>query len=573
MTTAVSIENLSFTYIGKEIPALKNIRERIEDGSFVCIMGHGGAGKSSLCYSLNALIPKFFRGSYQGRVIVKGKEAAKLNVAGMSRLVGLVFQDFESQLFSTNVELEMAFGPENHGLPAPEIGKRIRKYLTAIGLEHFERRQPATLSGGQKQRLAIGSVLILEPDILVLDEPTTDLDPQGAEEVLMIARSLRQEGRTLVMVAPEPEMAVDADQIWLMRDGELIAQGSPHEILTDTSKLISCGIKPPVLVELFQTMNWPGRPLTVTEAMDLIDRYNLVPNRENIPPREASVQDEGPFILQADSLEYSYPFHQGKALGGINWKVREGEFIALLGQNGSGKTTLAKHCNGLLRPMAGRLLVRGKPTVAFSHKDLAQEVGYIFQNPDHQIFARTVEEEVGFGLKVLGMDSKTIQQRMAEALEVVELQGYEKQLPFTLTKGERQRVAVASVLAVQPKVIILDEPTTGLDYNHQRRMMDLLRRLNQRGHTIIIITHSMWVAAEYAHRTVVLKEGAIILDGPSRYVFAQESRLAGASLAPPPLVQISNRLGLQALTLEQMVQELNLNVPPGKVTTTRHENF
>ena len=203
------------------------------------------------------------------------------------------------------------------------------------------------------------------------------------------------------------------------------------------------------------------------------------------------------------------------------------------------------------------MLVRGKPTTAFSHKDLAQEVGYIFQNPDHQIFAKTVEEEVGFGLKVLGMDSRTIQQRMAEALEVVELQGYEKQLPFTLTKGERQRVAVASVLAVQPKVIILDEPTTGLDYLHQRRMMDLLRRLNQRGHTIIIITHSMWVAAEYAHRTVVLKEGAIILDGPTRHVFAQESKLAGASLAPPPLVQISNRLGFQALTLEQMVQELN----------------
>ncbi len=252
-------------------------------------------------------------------------------------------------------------------------------------------------------------------------------------------------------------------------------------------------------------------------------------------------------------MEYSYPFHQVKALRGINWKVREGEFIALLGQNGSGKTTLAKHCNGLLKPTAGRMLVRGKPTTAFSHKDLAQEVGYIFQNPDHQIFARTVEEEVGFGLKVLGMDSKTIRQRMAEALEVVELQGYEKQLPFTLTKGERQRVAVASVLAVQPKVIILDEPTTGLDYIHQRRMMDLLRRLNQRGHTIIIITHSMWVAAEYAHRTVVLKEGAIILDGPSRYVFAQESKTGrgfSGSASPGPNQQPAFGLLTVALTLQ-----------------------
>jgi energy-coupling factor transport system ATP-binding protein len=556
MTIAVSIENLSFTYTGKETPALKNISAQIEGGSFICIMGHGGAGKSSLCYSLNALIPKFFRGSYLGRVVVKGKEAARSNVAGLSRQVGLVFQDFESQLFSTNVELEMAFGPENHGQAHDEIEKRIKKYLQAIRLEHFRGRQPATLSGGQKQRLAIGSVLTLEPDILVLDEPTTDLDPQGAEEVLAIARNLRQEGRTLLMVAPEPEMAVDADEIWLMREGELIAQGPPAEILSDLSRLSSCGTKLPALIELFQTMHWPGRPLTVGEALDLIDRNDLVQTRGNIHPPENFIQAEGPVILQADELAYCYSFQKVAALQGINWTVREGEFIALLGQNGSGKTTLAKHCNGLLKPTAGQMLVRGKPTMNFSHKDLAQEVGYIFQNPDHQIFAKTVEEEISFGLKVLGKDPQTIRERMAEALEVVELQGYEKELPFTLTKGERQRVAVASVLAVQPKVLILDEPTTGLDYIHQRRMMDLLRRLNQRGHTIIIITHSMWVAAEYADRTVVLKEGRIILDGATRHIFTQESKLAEASLAPPPLVQISNRLGLKAMTLSQMVQEL-----------------
>lgn len=559
MTIAVSIENLSFTYSGKSTPALKNIQARIDDGSLVCLMGHGGAGKSSLCYSLNALIPKFFRGSYQGRVMIKGMETAQATVAGLSRRVGVVFQDFESQLFSTNVELEMAFGPENHGLPPPEIEKRIQRYLKAVNLERYRERQPATLSGGQKQRLAIGSVLTMEADILVLDEPTTDLDPQGAEEVLAIARNLRQKGRTLVMVAPEPEMAVGADVVWLMREGELVAQGSPEEILKDLSRLNSSGVKPPALLELFQAMNWPGRPLTVTQALELIDLQNLVRKQGRKCPPEELIQRGGPYVLQAEGLEYSYAFHEGKALRGINWNVREGEFIALLGQNGSGKTTLAKHCNGLLKSTAGRMLVRGKPTKDFSHKDLAQEVGYIFQNPDHQIFAKTVEEEISFGLKVLGKDLRTVRERMAEALEVVELQGYEKQLPFTLTKGERQRVAVASVLAVQPQVIILDEPTTGLDYIHQRRMMELLKRLNERGHTIIIITHSMWVAAEYARRTVVLRNGEIILDGPTRQVFAQEDRLAGASLSPPPLVQISNRLGLQALTLEQMVQELNLD--------------
>lgn len=556
MTTALSIEDLTFIYAGREKPALKIISARIEEGSFVCLMGHGGAGKSSLCYTFNALIPKFFRGDYSGRVWVKGKEAAVQSVAQLSHQVGLSFQDFEAQLFSTNVELEMAFGPENHGLPLPEIEKRIGHYLRVIGLEHFRHRQPATLSGGQKQRLAIGSVLAMEPDILVMDEPTTDLDPKGAEEVLALAHSWRQAGRTLVMVAPEPEMVVEADQVWLMRDGEFMAQGPPGEILNDLSRLEACGVKPPALIELFQALDWPGRPLTLDQAMGLIKQLGLVREKNQAPSPLSLGGTQGSSILLTEGLEYVYPLQEARALQGISVTIGQGEFVALLGQNGSGKTTLAKHFNGLLKPSAGRVLVEGKPTQAYSHKDLAQKVGYIFQNPDHQIFARTVEEEIGFGLKVLGLDPKTIRQRVAAALEVVELLGYEKQIPFTLTKGERQRVAVASVLAVQPQVIILDEPTTGLDYKQQRRMMDLLKELNQKGHTIIIITHSMWVAAEYAARTIVLKEGAIILDGPTRGVFADESTLAKASLSPPPLVQLSNRLGLHSLTLEQMVREL-----------------
>jgi energy-coupling factor transport system ATP-binding protein len=243
-------------------------------------------------------------------------------------------------------------------------------------------------------------------------------------------------------------------------------------------------------------------------------------------------------------------------LKGIDLTIDEGEFVAILGQNGSGKSTLAKHFNGLLKPTAGRLLIEGRPSTAYRPKNLAEKVGYIFQNPDHQIFCRTVEEEVGFGPKVLGTDPASIRKCVAEALETVGLQGYEKQMPFTLTKGERQRIAVASVLAVRPQVIILDEPTTGLDFNHQRRIMDLFKGLNQKGHTIILITHSMWVAAEYARRTIILKEGAVLLDGLTRRVFAEESLLAQTALKPPPLVQLSNRLGTQALTLTEMVQEL-----------------
>ncbi len=556
MSTAVSIENLTFTYADTKEPALKHLRTQIEDGSFVCILGHGGAGKSSLCYSLNGLIPHFFKGRYQGRVMVKGLEVGLNKVARLSNTVWLVLQDFEAQLFSTNVELEMAFGPENHGLPVPEIRRRINHYLNLIGLESFRQRQPATLSGGQKQRLAIGSVLAMEPDILVMDEPTTDLDPKGAQEVLALAQSLRRAGRTLLMVVPEPEMALEADQVWLMENGEIAALGPPKEILSDLDGLRRCGVKLPAFMELFGALGWPGRPLTLEEAITLIKEHQLVKNRDPVSWPQKSSQAQGANIVEAEGLSYSYPFSDDKALRGIDLTIQEGEFIALLGQNGSGKTTLAKHFNGLLKPSAGRIGVAGQPISAYSHKALAQKVGYVFQNPDHQIFARTVEEEVGFSLKVLGFDSKTIGKRLKEVLGVVGLDGYERKVPFTLTKGERQRVAVASVLAAQPQMIILDEPTTGLDYAHQVSIMELLKTLNRKGHTIVVITHSMWVAAEYTRRTVVLKNGAILLDGPTRSVFSNPTKLAEASLSPPPLVQLSNWLGTRAMTLEEMVLEL-----------------
>lgn len=556
MAPIISIADWTFCYKGKASPALMNIRASVEEGSLTCILGEEGAGKSSLCYSLNGLIPRFFQGTYQGKILVKGREAAKQKVAALSHQVGLVLQDFEAQLFSTNVELEMAFGPENLALPRPEIEKRLQRYLPKVGLEKLRRREPASLSGGQKQRLAIGSLLTLEPPILVMDEPTTDLDPLGAEEVLAVVRTLRQKGHTLLMVLPEPELAVEADQVWLMSGGQVRTQGPPQRILRDLPALAACGIKPPALTELFRALGWPGDPLLLPEAMTLINRHQLARPRENPSHPETIFPKRGPGLIQAEGLEYVYPLYDQKALKGIDLTIAEGEFVAILGQNGSGKSTLAKHFNGLLKPTAGRLLIEGRPSMAYSPKNLARKVGYIFQNPDHQIFCRTVEEEVGFGPKVLGTDPASIRKRVAEALETVGLQGYEKQMPFTLTKGERQRIAVASVLAVRPQVIILDEPTTGLDFNHQRRIMDLFKGLNQKGHTIILITHSMWVAAEYAKRTIILKEGAVLLDGLTRRVFAEESLLAQTALKPPPLVQLSNRLGTQALTLTEMVQEL-----------------
>ena len=554
MGVAISIQDLSFTYAETTRPALQHVSGEVEEGTFVVIMGHEGAGKSTLCCSLNALVPRFFRGTYRGRVIVQGIEVAQARVAEMSRRVGLVLQDFEAQLFSTSVELEVAFGPENMCLPRDEIERRIDRYLRFVGLAEMRRREPASLSGGQKQRLAIASVLALEPPIVVMDEPTTDLDPVGRGEVLSVADTLRQERRTLLVVDHDPDTAVDADQVWLMREGEVVAQGPPRQVLTDLALLESCGVQPPPTVALFQALGWPGQPLTVEEAIALIQQHHLAQPR---PLEAPAAQTNGrPVILELRDVDYIYPTRAVEALKGINLQIREGEFLALVGQNGSGKTTLAKHLNGLLKPTRGEVLFRGRPLQEIRRTEMARHVGYVFQNPDHQIFSNTVREEVGFGLRMAGMEPKAVEERVAEALAVVGLSGYEDEVPFTLTKGERQRVAVASVLAAQPQVIILDEPTTGLDYRHQRSMMEMLRDLHRRGHTVIIITHSMWVAAEYAERVVVMKDGQILLDAPTRAAFAQEPILAEASLRPPPLLRLGNWLGTSGLTLEAMVEEL-----------------
>ncbi len=558
MPPLIDIENLNFTYRGQETPALRDILAGIDRGSTVAVLGHGGAGKSTLCTALNGIVPHFFRGDYRGRVRVKGMEVARHKVAELSRTVGLVLQDFEPQLFSTNVELEMAFGPENLCLDRRQIGSRIEHYLPLLGLEKLRDREPASLSGGQKQRLAISSVLTLEPEVLVLDEPTTDLDPHGKEEVQSIARRLRGEGRTLFIADYDPEGAVHADQVWLMQGGRIIAQGPPGKVLTNSAALKACGIKIPAALEVFLQMGWAGAPLTPEEAIRIIVEKNLAPHRKFEPanPHPISSTNGAAHILRVEDLRYTYQSHRVEALKGINLGIGEGEFVALIGQNGSGKTTLAKHFNALLKPNSGQVFLKGKPLTGYTPKEISGIVGYVFQNPDHQIFCNSVYEELAFGLKMLEEPPKFIEERVRQALETVGLAGYERKVPFALNKGERQRVAVASVLAIEPEVLILDEPTTGLDDAQQRSLMEMLTDLNRKGHTVVVITHSMDVAAEYAKRAVVIKDGSVLVDGPTREVFAREDKLTEASLRPSPVLRLSNWLGTRAVTVRQLVEEL-----------------
>lgn len=549
---AISIRELTFTHHGSARPALVDVNLTIPDGTFTAIMGQAGCGKSSLCLALNGLIPRVVRGRFQGSVTVRARFVGDSAVADLAQVVGLVFQDFESQLVSTNVELEVAFGPENFAVPREEIRRRLDRYLKLVGLEGFRRREPAGLSGGQKQRLAIASVLALEPEVLVMDEPTSDLDSIGQDHVLHIAHEVTKAGRTLVLVEHDAEAVIAADQVILMKEGGIVASGPARGLLSDPGLLEHCGVRPPQVVELFKRLGLPEIPLTVEEGLALLQASRRPIRRTE---DRAPTPVDGPVVIQARSASYTY--RQGDAaLREVDLTIRRGEFLAIVGQNGSGKTTLGKLLSGLLKPGRGEVLIGGVGAASLDRAKLARLVGYVFQNPDSQIFSPTVYDEVSFGPSNFGIPRAEIEDRVVESLRAVGLDGYERRDPFALTKGERQRVAVASVLASRPGTLILDEPTTGLDYRQQVGMMEMLARLNRAGHTVVIITHSMWAATEYAARTVVMQDGSITLDGATRYVFTREDVLASAALRPPPIVRLSNRIGAGVLTMREMVAAL-----------------
>jgi energy-coupling factor transport system ATP-binding protein len=529
----------------------------VGEGEFVVVMGASGAGKSTLCVSLNGLIPNFLRGRMEGEVHIRGRSTREGKVGEFAREVGLVFQDFEAQLFSTNVELEVAFGPENFQVEHEEMVRRVRDVLQRVRLDGFEGRQPATLSGGQKQRLAIASVLAMEPRILCLDEPTTDLDPVGKLGVFEIAEELRsRDDVTLIVVEHETEETLDADRIVVLQDGTVVRDRPAREVLSDVEFLEETGIMPLGVARFFHELGSGERlSLTPEEGIEEFRRRNWRVNPERheelLVVDEAREQGYGEAVIEVEGLAHRYP-NGVAALEGVDLEIRQGEFLAILGQNGSGKTTLVKHFNGLLKPTEGEVRVGGVETVKQGIRRLGERVGYVFQNPDHQIFSDTVFDEVAFGPKIREMEEDEIEERVSEALAAVGLEGRGDEDPFSLTKGERQRVAVASVLAVRPEVLILDEPTTGLDYAEQKRMMGLVRDLNEAGSTIIIVTHTMWVVAEYAHRAAVVRDGRVALHGTVREVFAQEDDLREAALRPPHIVSFSNALGFPALSVEEL---------------------
>jgi energy-coupling factor transport system ATP-binding protein len=504
------------------------------------------------------------KGEFRGRVAVAGLDTRQARPRELAGRVATLFQDFEAQIFCTRVDQEVAFGPENLGLDREELRRRVGRALSLVGLTGLEARDPFTLSGGQKQLLALASVLALEPRLLVLDEPTTDLDPWRVEELLATLDRLgRGQGLTLMLLGEDPRLAAPASRLVLLHQGRVVADGRPARVLREVKTFRRLGLSPPELPALFDDLGQTVLPLTLEEALAQARGLGwgktfggggqgpqagtpAPPALEHPPPTPYQGQD----LLALEEVTFSYPGGP-PVFRNFSLSLRQGELTAILGPNGSGKTTLLKLFRGLLKPH------RGKLRVAPGASPL--RIGFVFQNPDYQLFAEQVWEEVAFGPRHRGLAPREVEERVTTALAKVNLLDRAQEDPFSLTKGRRQQLAVASVLALAPQVIILDEPTTGLDHQEQRDLLDLIRSLHQQGHTIVMVTHSMWAAATYAQRLVVLKEGEVVLDGPTREVLAHEEALAACHLKPPAVVQLSRGLGFMALTAQEFREQINLS--------------
>jgi len=552
----VTIHNLRFSYPplhpdGDPVQVLTGVNLKVERGEFISIMGPTGAGKTTLSLALNGLVPHSTGGLFGGDVIVAGLNTKEYPVARLSSQVGIIFQDAESQLFNMTVEDEAAFGPESLGLPRVEIKERVDWALAAVGMAAHKERSPFHLSGGQKQRVAIAAMLAMLPPILVLDEPTAGLDPAGKAEVFDVIQKLqRNREMTIIMVEQESaKIAEFSDRVAILHEGQIALLGPPGEIFSKVDLLHGLGVAVPQVSELAARLNASWGTRHVFTTLDDASR-SLAPKEIAAGARAGQTSSglekreipsaEAPCIRVRD-LWYRYNGNT-TALRGLDLEIAAGDFVAFIGQNGSGKTTLVKHFNGLLKPARGSVQIHGQETAGLSVGQLARQVGYVFQNPDHQIFNATVRKEIAFGPKNLGLSAGEIDERVAETLALFRLEAYADAPPALLGYGLRRKVGVASVYAMHPPVFILDEPTAGLDWQGTRELLLLLTDMNDRGHTILLVTHDMRIVAEYAHRTVILHEGQLLAYGETCSVFRHSHLLTGARIEPPQITQLAHRL-------------------------------
>ena len=582
MEAIIRVERLYHTY-GAEgaqpVQALRDVNLTIYKGEYVVILGANGSGKSTLARHLNGLLLPS-----QGDVWVKEwntKDATQR--LAIRATVGMVFQSPDNQIVATIVEEDVAFGPENLNVERREILQRVANALGAVGMWEARQRAPHLLSGGQKQRVCIAGVLAMEPAVLVLDESTAMLDPDGRKAVLTIAQQLnRDEGVTIVAITHFMQEAVHADRVIVMADGAIAMQGTPHEIFAQAERLreLELALPPISQVALALHVRFPTFPLDVLTVDEFVRQFSDLltsgmrkpTEPRSVPPRPADGKQTVPAVITVQNLGHYYMLDtplQVKALHDIDLTIQQGEIVGIIGHTGSGKSTVIQHFNGLLRPHEGQVRVFDQ-LLHERNADLVtlrRRVGLVFQFPEAQLFERYVGDDIAFGPRNLKLSREEIRERVRRAMTAVGLDfvEFKDRLTFGLSGGQLRRVALAGVLALEPEVLVLDEPTAGLDPQGRVQLLDHLRALHSAGMTLVIVSHNMEELAVLCDRLYVLSQGRTVMSGTPAAVFSQAARLQELNLDVPDVTHLTNRLieegllGIETIpyTVEQTVTLLS----------------
>lgn len=567
----VILEDVKFSYMHPEsgtIAAISGVSLQIERGMHAVLLGRNGSGKSTMAKLINVLeMPQ------SGAVYVLGSNTNNDSAFWLiRRSCGMVFQNPDNQIVGTTVEEDVAFGPENLGVPTQEIRRRVDEALAYVGLSNLARRQPSQLSGGQKQKLAIAGILAMQPQILLLDESTSMLDPVSRDEFLsVVERLVSEKNMTVLHITHDMSEACLADRVFVLDHGKLAMAGTPGEIFSQVKRVRELGLDVPVFAELAYEvalrLNLPVERETLasrTSALAGIRKMlrlaadgkcqpaNMISH--SAPVSSASAEDtslsEGRTILEVSHLNHSYDKKNEPSLTDISFSVREGEIFAVIGHSGSGKTTLISHLNGLLRPAEGEIIVYPKagaaPLNTRKNTDvrlIRRTVGLLFQYPEYQLFEETVEKDIAFGPSKMGLSPDEISKRVHDALVLVGLdESFLKRSPFELSGGQKRRVAFAGVLAMDPDILVLDEPAAGLDPTGRREILSYAEKLKKLGKTIILVSHNMDEAARYADRILVLKKGRVCALMTPQELFADTRKVRELGLTAPETITCLNDL-------------------------------
>ncbi len=526
MAPTILLEKLSFAYPGRESQILNEISFSADAGEFILLAGPSGAGKSTLLRCLNGLVPHFSGGAISGKVTVAGIDVLAAGPQVMSRHVGFVFQDPEAQMVLDTVEAEIAFGLENLAVPGEELAGRVEDVMVLLDLVRLRHRPLVDLSGGERQRVAIATALVLKPTILALDEPTSQLDPTAAREFLGHIVALQKNlGLTVVLIEQRLERVVQfASRLIYLEDGKITADGP----VRDTLELLPENQQPPI-TRLAQALDWRPVPLTSAEGRRMTPGMPEMPSNHQLPsPAKNGHSRPIRTVLEAHNLQYSYG--DQPVLRGIHLTLAEGRATALVGANGSGKSTLLRCLVGLLRPDRGTINLSGKPTSGMSVAAICRQVAYLPQAPDDLLYAETVREELQATLTNHGLKPEYGALDPDELLNELGLGNLAEAYPRDLSVGQRQRVALGAVMITRPKVLLLDEPTRGLDYASKQSLARLWATWREQGMSILLVTHDMELAARVADHVLVLKEGTIDSSGSVADILGTNS-LYGSQVA------------------------------------------